>query len=115
MFFLLRPSGVDVQTWRWDTPVITFTWEGDDRIDRNINVLLMGETEPRAVLVEANAWQDLREGKEIFRRWVHREFQRIDVEAGFPDREVREALEEAYSEVNHWTTENLTQEELLQG
>lgn len=67
---------VNIERWRWDEPVITLAWVGDDSISRNIHALIRTEASYFGkLLVEVNAWQDEdREGGKMrVRHWKRKE------------------------------------------
>jgi len=69
-FSTLHMGFAEEERWRWDTPVITFSWQnGDEMVSRNLNGLVLGETFPTGVQVDSNAWYDVRDGKQVTRFW----------------------------------------------
>lgn len=101
---------VSIERWRWDEPVITLTWTDSGHISRNINALIILEgPSPCRLLVEGNAWQDTdeAEGKIRVRHWQHTEIDSVWLP------QTLEAIDEAYSKVSKWSTDDLTRREHL--
>lgn len=90
---------VNIERWRWDEPVITLAWVGDDSISRNIHALIRPEGSYfYKLLVEINAWQDEdREGGKMrVRHWQRKEV------GQFPPQKanIEQAVNEGYMEAS---------------
>ena len=111
-FLSLHAGVADEERWRWDIPVITFTWGNGVDIKRNLNGFVLGARHPSGIEVESNAWTDIREGKVLVRYWRHFPAGRLDATA-ITEESVTALVEKAYSEVNSWKKDDLEQREML--
>ena len=94
-------SNAVTESWRWDVPAVNLTWTSDDRIHRNIIVLLEVEPPLATASVEINAWideDDLPKEKKL-RHSQHAQTARLHV-AG--KEALRQELELAYKKVSAW-------------
>lgn len=103
---------VSEERWRWDTPVITFTWGNGQHVSRNLNGLVLGGVRPTGIEVEANAWRDLPEGRRLVRHWRHFSAGRVDF-GPINHETVAVLVERAYLEVSTWKAEDLEAREVL--
>lgn len=111
-FLSLHAGVANEETWRWDVPVITFTWGDGVGVHRNLNGLLIGAQSPSGIEIESNAWADVREGKALVRKWQHFSAGRLDV-AAITDENIAELVTKAYSEANSLEMDDLQQREVL--
>lgn len=77
-FLSLHQSFANEERWRWDIPVITFSWENGQGVQRNVNGFVLGEDRPTGIAIESNAWVDIRKGKSLIRYWQHLPTGKID-------------------------------------
>jgi hypothetical protein len=103
---------VSEERWRWDTPVITFTWGNGQQVNRNLNGLVLGGVRPTGIEVESNAWRDVFEGRHLVRRWRHFSAGRID-SVPITQETVAVLVEKAYSKVSSWLADDLEDREVL--
>jgi hypothetical protein len=111
-FLSLHAGVADEERWRWDTPVITFTWGNGVDIKRNLNGFVLGAKHPSGIEVESNAWADIREGKVVVRHWRHFSAGRLDATA-ITEESVAALVAKAYGEVTSWKKNDLEQREML--
>jgi len=112
-FLSVHGSFANQERWRWDMPVITFTWGNGYQISRNLNGLVLGGVRPTGVEIESNAWRDVPEKHRLVRYWRHFHAGRTDsvpisIEA------VETLVQKAYSEVSSWSAESLESREILE-
>ena len=107
-------TGATVERWRWDQPVITLSWMGQDQTRLNIHgVVVDANGEPLGVdaaatsssmlRIEANAWrdQDIEDGKRRVRNWIHKDLGVVGTD------KVASRVSEAYSEASGWGVDDL--------
>ena len=101
----------DIEVWRWDEPVVTLTWLGNEQIKRNIAVRALSEDE---AMVEVNAWRDEdRDGGKVrVRNWAHQPIQNVKVKSFDTDLPV--ALRNAHQIVVGWKPSDLKSETTYQ-
>jgi hypothetical protein len=105
-FLSLHTSYFNEERWRWDTPVITFTWGDGTDINRNLNGLVLGNEQPTGVEIEANAWRDFAKGTGLNRYWQHFPAGRLDFGSMSNDN-IATLVGKAYIEVSSWTLDSL--------
>ncbi len=114
-FLSLHPEITDEERWRWDTPIITFTWSNGVNIKRNLNGFVLGASHPSGIEVESNAWFDVREGRSLIRYWQHFCAGRFDTIGKIHEESVAALVKKAYNEVTSWKENDLQQREPLTG
>lgn len=110
-FSTLHMGFANEERWRWDTPVITFSWEdGDERVSRNLNGLVLGETLPTGMQVDSNAWYDIREENQVIRFWRNFPMGRID---STDQHAVLQLVQKAYEEVSECSKQQIERHKVL--
>jgi hypothetical protein len=112
-FLSMHGSFANEERWRWDTPVITFTWGNGYQISRNLNGLVLGGARPTGVEIESNAWRDVPEGRRLVRYWRNFPAGRTD-SGSISSEAVEHLVQKAYSEVSSWSVEDLEKREVLE-
>ncbi|HJR08567.1 MAG TPA: hypothetical protein VJ842_15010 [Pyrinomonadaceae bacterium] len=112
VFQSLHGSLFSEERWRWDAPVITFTWGNGADINRNLNGLVLGDQRPTGVEIESNAWRDMHEGVNLIRYWQHFPAGRIN-STPLSNKKIASLVKKAYMEVNSWTVEHLQDHKIL--
>ena len=112
IFASLHGSLFSEERWRWDAPVITFTWGDGADIHRNINGLVLGDQTPTGVEIESNAWRDVHKGSDLNRYWRHFSAGRLN-SAALPKKKILSLIKKAYVEANSWTVEDLDQHQKI--
>jgi hypothetical protein len=111
-FLSIHGGFADEERWRWDAPVISFTWNNGQQINRNLNGHALGGVRPTGIEIEANGWRDVRERGHLVRYWRHFAAGRVEASA-LADEAVAALVEKAYTEVSSWTVESLEKREVL--
>lgn len=96
---------------------VTFSWEDQDFVSRNIQAWVTGNTEPELKLfLLVHAWRDEEEqDRSGTRSFHHDQVGTFDIPFGKVDSDqLKKALEKAHSTVSSWSREDLTQISPLQ-
>ena|SRR2546423_3991490 len=112
VFLSLHGAFANEERWRWDTPVITFTWTNGQDINRNLNGLVLGGTRPTGIQVESNAWKDIHQGSTLIRYWRNFPAGKI-VTTSLSQENIASLVEKAYKKVASCTTKDLKKHDVL--
>ena len=111
-FISLHGGFAEEERWRWDAPVISFTWNNGQQINRNLNGHALGGVRPTGIEIEANGWKDVREQGRLVRYWRYFPAGRVEASSLVYDG-VAALVEKAYAEVSSWSMESLERVEVL--